>query len=256
MKNSQGRPVALVTGGAVRLGKAIVLALARDGYDIALHYHQSHDEARRTLTEIQACGAQGHVFTQDLSRADDLHDFMREVFDSCPRLSVLVNSASAYTQANLRETDPALFDGQMAVNLRAPVFLTQAFAQCVGEGQVINILDNKIFANQYQYTAYLLAKKGLADFTRMAALELAPRIRVNGVAPGVVLPASTRSSEYLDWRVQGIPLQRQGGVDHVTQAVLSLLKNDFMTGQILVVDGGESINITGRNAGDFDPGKV
>ena len=134
--------------------------------------------------------------------------------------------------------------------------MTQAFAQEVDQGEVINIIDNKIAFNQNKYAAYLLAKKTLVELTKMAAIEFAPQLRVNGVAPGVVLPASTRSQEYIDWRIQGIPLQMQGSTKHITDAILSLLNNPFITGQILAVDGGESLSNTGRNAGDFDQSKI
>ena len=126
----------------------------------------------------------------------------------------------------------------------------------MAQGQVINIIDNKISFNQYEYAAYLLAKKTLVELTRMSALEFAPAIRVNGVAPGVVLPATTRSPEYVAWRVSGIPLQRQGGSEHITAAVLSLMANEFVTGQILVVDGGEGLANVGQNAAQFDQDKV
>jgi pteridine reductase len=256
MNDASEKMTALVTGGAVRLGRSIVMGLVDLGYDIALHYHHSEDDARQVMRDVERRGSRCVLFRRDLSRGEGLDDFMRDVWNDCPRLSVLVNSASAYAQANLTQTGIADFDYQIAVNLRAPVFLTKAFAGVVSEGLVINILDNKIFASQYQYTAYLLAKKALAEFTKMSALELAPRIRVNGVAPGVIVPASSRSAEYVEWRVAGIPLSRQGDVEHVIQAVSYLLTNDFLTGQILVVDGGESMNMVGRNAGDFDPGKV
>ena len=124
-------------------------------------------------------------------------------------------------------------------------------------GNIINILDNKIEFNQPQYAAYVLTKKALAEFTKLAALEFAPDIRVNGVAPGVVLPAGSRSKEYIDWRVQAIPLKKQGKTRNITDALLHLLDNDFISGQILVVDGGESITNEGLNAGAYqDQSKV
>ena len=173
-----------------------------------------------------------------------------------PHLRVLVNSASAYTQATIARTTAAIFDEQFNINLRAPFFLTQAFAEQVEQGHVINIIDNKIAFNQYEYAAYLLAKKTLVEFTRMAALEFAPRIAVNGVAPGVVLPAGTRSEEYIAWRIQGIPLRRQGSTEDITGAILYLLGSRFVTGQVLVVDGGESLTNVGQNAAQFDQDKV
>lgn len=247
---------ALVTGGAIRLGKAIALALAAAGYDIALHYHSSEQAAAETAAEIRQLGARCELFPADLRQAEQIDGLLAAAAAVFPHLNALINSASAYAQATILESTPDLFDQQFTLNLRAPFFLTQAFARHVGRGCIINIIDNKIGFNQYQYAAYLLAKKGLVEFTRMAALELAPAVRVNGVAPGVVLPAKTRSQTYIQWRIQGIPLRRQGEVSHVTQAILSLLQNEFITGQVLVVDGGESITNAGQNAGDYDQSQI
>lgn len=247
---------ALITGGAIRLGRAIALDLARAGYDIALHYNRSAEAALSTREEILAQGVQCELFPQDLALADQLGEWMARVKAAMPGLDTLVNSASGYVQADIAATTPEDFDALFAVNLKAPLFASQAFAAQVGQGNIINIIDNKVGFNQYRYAAYLLSKKALAEFTRMAALEFAPNIRVNGVAPGVILPAGSRSQEYLDWRVQAIPLQRQGYPAHITQTILHLLTNDFINGQILTVDGAENIAHTGRNAGEFDQSKV
>jgi pteridine reductase len=250
------RPAALVTGGAVRLGRAIALALAGAGYDIALHYGRSAEAAVSTAEEIRALGAACHTVQADLRDAEALPGLVGAARAALPGLAALVNSASAYTQATIGATTAAIFDEQLAVNLRAPLLLTRAFAEQVGRGSVVNIVDNKVGFNQFQYAAYLLAKKGLAELTRMAAVEFAPAIRVNGVAPGVVLPAGTRSEEYIAWRVSGIPLRRQGSTDDIAGAILFLLRSPFVTGQILTVDGGESVAHVGQNAAQFDQSKV
>jgi pteridine reductase len=250
------RPAALVTGGAVRLGRALALALAADGYDIALHYGRSAAAAEQTAAEIRANGVECRLFAHDLADTAGLAGLMTAVRAAFPRLNLLINSASAYGQAPIGLTTAELFDQQFAVNLRAPFFLTQAFAQQVGAGQVINILDNKIGFNQFQYAAYLLSKKALAEFTRMAALEFAPALRINGIAPGVVLPAGTRSAAYVAWRIEGIPLRRQGDVEDITAALRYLIGASFVSGQILTVDGGEAGAQIGRNAADYDPGQV
>lgn len=252
----KARPAALVTGGAVRLGRAIALALAGAGYDIALHYGRSSEAAAETAEAIRALGVDCHPLALDLADVAGLAGLVARARGALPGLCVLVNSASAYGQATIGATTAEIFDQQLGVNLRAPFFLIQAFAQQVGQGQVINIIDNKVAFNQFQYAAYLLAKKALAELTRMAAIEFAPGLRVNGVAPGVVLPAGTRSEEYIAWRVSGIPLRRQGATDDITGAILFLLGSPFITGQILTVDGGESLSNVGQNAAQFDPDKV
>ena len=254
--NKSNKRAALVSGSAIRLGKAIAIALAKTGFDIALHYHSSKEAAQKTAEEIRAIGVDCELFQLNLRKAEEMPAFLKTIKNQMPHLRVLINSASAYTQATISNTTTAIFDQQFDVNIRAPFFMTQAFAQEVDQGEVINIIDNKIAFNQNKYAAYLLAKKTLVELTKMAAIEFAPQLRVNGVAPGVVLPASTRSQEYIDWRIQGIPLQMQGSTKHITDAILSLLNNPFITGQILAVDGGESLSNTGRNAGDFDQSKI
>lgn len=250
------RPTALITGSAVRLGKAIALALARAGYDIAVHYNSSQGAAEATCAELRELGVECQAFQLNLSDVAAIRPFVATVKATMPTLSLLVNSASAYESATIAASSAELFDQQFAINLRAPFFLTQAFAAEVGQGNVINILDNKVGFNQYEYAAYLLSKKAFVEFTKMAAMEFAPQIRVNGVAPGVVLPATTRSEEYIAWRVQAIPLQKQGNPDHITHAILTFLDNPFVTGQILTVDGGENLAHVGRNAAQFDPNKI
>lgn len=252
---STHKPAALVTGSAIRLGKHIALHLAKAGYDIALHYNSSADAAKETQKVIQSLGVSCEIFQFDLMDAAGSDAFIAKVQAHFPHLGVLVNSASGYTAAPIAETSPEIFDTQFALNIRAPFFLTKAFAARVARGNVVNIIDNKMAYHQYAYAAYLLAKKSLADFTRMAALEFAPQIRVNAVAPGVVLPASVRSEEYIQWRIQGIPLKKQGSPDHIGQAVLNFLQNDFITGQIMVVDGGENISNVGQHAENWKQGE-
>jgi len=247
---------ALVTGSAIRLGKAIALALAADGFDIALHYHSSKDKALETKADIEALGVACHLCPQDLNQTEALGEFVAQVNTQVENLAVLVNSASAYDSGDIKDTSVEIFERQFRLNLQAPFFLSKAFAAVVGAGNIINICDNKIAYNQYAYAAYLLSKKTLAEFTRLASLEFAPTIRVNGVSPGVVMPLPSRSQEYIDWRIDGIPLKKQGTTDNITQAVLSILHNDFMSGQILFVDGGESVAHIGRNATQYNPEKI
>ncbi len=245
------RKAALVTGAAVRLGRAIAVSLAQAGYDIALHYNGSHEAALEAAADIRSHGVRCKLFRHDLCQTARLDDLMANVQRAFPHLNVLVNNASAYDAGTILDTTLEQLDRQWTVNFKAPFFLLKAFCQRVGAGSVMNILDNKIAFNQYHYAAYLSSKKALAELTRMAALEFAPRIRVNAVAPGVILPSSVRSEEYLEWRRQGIPVSDVGRPSHICDVVGDLLANPFVTGQILFVDGGEAINVVGRNATTF-----
>lgn len=245
---------ALITGGATRLGRHFAEALAEAGYDIALHANRSRDEAEDVARRIRAQGRECEIFYCDFlsdELSTDLSGLLSAVKQRFPGLKLLLNSASAYEPAPIGATELAMLETQFRVNLFTPLLLTRYFAQTVQEGQVINIIDNKVAYHQYPYAAYLLSKNSLAEMTRMAALEFAPRIRINGIAPGVVLPASQRTSDYIDWRIDGIPVKHQGNPGHLVQALHYLLQNDFVAGQILFVDGGESINVEGRHSENY-----
>ena len=250
------RPAIMVTGSAVRIGRGLVLAAARDGHDVAIHYNRSSGPADETADECRALGVRALTYGHDLRDADGLAALMQRVHADLPHLGCVVNCASAYTEASIMEADVATYNEQAEVNLRAPFFLTQAFARHVGNGLVVNILDNKIGFHQFPYAAYLLPKTGLERFTKMAALELAPAVRVNAISPGIVMPGATRSSPYIDWRTEAIPVGHTGTVEDLYRGLRYLLDSPFVTGQVLTIDGGENTNIVGRNATDFDPSGV
>ena len=255
--NNKNNPAALITGGATRLGLSFAKALAKEGYNIALHYHSSKESAHLAKQEIEAFGVCCELFQADLS-SDCSEQLMYNVVDRFPQLEVLISSASAYDSATIAATDRALLQHQFAVNFFAPFMLTQAFTRLLLskdvsiKGSIINILDNKVAFQQNDYAAYLLSKKTLAEFTRLSAVEYAPNFRINGIAPGVVLPGDERTEEYVKWRVEGIPLKQQGDVDNLVNTMNFLLSNDFITGQIITVDGGENINYQGRHAEMFN----
>lgn len=240
--------VALVTGGAVRLGKEIAHHLGKSGYDIALHYNSSQEAATESQIEIKNAGVDCRLFSADLAQENDL---IKRVVDSFSRCDLLINSASWYYQSNIRSTDEDSLTQAFNVNLKAPFLLCRDFANLCKTGNIINILDNKIKFNQYEYAAYLLSKKSLAELTLIAAIEFAPDIRVNGISPGVVMPMSSRPSEYIEWRLETIPLKKMGNAGNIMQGIDYILSNDFVSGQILTIDGAENENHIGRNAAEY-----
>lgn len=244
---------ALITGGATRLGRHFAEYLADEGYDIALHVNSSRQEAEEVAELICAKGRECEIFYCNFL-SGDLEALIASVKQRFPGFNLLLNSASVYEPAPIGATELALLESQFRVNLFTPLLLTRYFSHAVQEGQVINIIDNKIAYHQFPYAAYLLSKKSLAELTRMAALEFAPRLRVNGIAPGVVLPAAQRISDYIEWRIEAIPVNHQGKPNHLVQALHYLLENTFVTGQILFVDGGESINMEGRHSENYSAG--
>jgi len=164
-----------------------------------------------------------------------------DVFADFKDLNVLVNCASLFQRSPMKETSYDFFNEMQDINFKAPFFLTRDFANTCRKGNVINILDTNVSTSQYVYSAYLLAKKALAEFTGMAAKELAPFFRVNGICPGLILPGVTENEEYVKSLSRKIPLGNIGKPEHVSQTVKFLLENSFVTGQIVYVDGGEHL---------------
>ena len=242
------RKAALVTGGAIRVGLHFAETLASLGYDLAIHYNSSEKRADEAVAKIRALGVECRAFRFDFQSGKNPSALIEQVVEVFPGLSVLVNCASIYNAAPITETTMDMLHTEFQVNFFTPYLLSGAFARRVETGNIINILDNKIAFQQYQYGAYLSAKKALAELTKMAAMELAPRIRVNGIAPGVIMPGVTRTDDYIAWRVQGIPLKRQGAVEELGKALIYILDNEYITGQHLYVDGGESLFHIGQNA--------
>ncbi len=238
---SSDRKAALVTGGARRLGRAIALALAREGFDIGLHYQSSVAAAREVAGEVEQLGVRCELLQASFGENFEAHQFVREATRKLAGLSVLVNNVSVFEPGSLLETDESLFDRVMRVNLRTPFFLTQAFAAFCRSGLVVNILDTRVARNLTDHFAYTLSKKALWEFTRMAAVDLAPGIRVNAVCPGLILPPPGENESYLESRAQSIPAKSHGSAEDVARAVLFFVRNPFVTGQEIFVDGGEHL---------------
>ncbi|MBV8938251.1 MAG: SDR family oxidoreductase, partial [Alphaproteobacteria bacterium] len=212
----------LITGAAQRLGRGIALHLARYGYDIALHYHRAAEAAEQAQAEIRETGAACELFQADFADAEALSPLAQRVRDAFPHCRHLVNNASLFERGTLMQSGPDAFTRHMQVNVMAPVFLTKAFALAFpGEAlSVVNLLDTKMQANRHSYFFYLLSKKALRDCTRMAAAELGPRVRVNGVAPGMVLAGAEPFGEEYRLRLAGrLPLKRAPEPEDVAAAV-------------------------------------
>lgn len=231
---------ALITGAAQRVGKGVALALAEAGADLILHYNRSADAAAATGSEAEALGAHVELRQADLADPASAETILAEPAD------ILVNSAAGFPADTLLEVTPEAWLQTLMVNLTSVVFLTQAFARRLPEGRsgvVVNMTDWK---TQRPYTdprfSYTISKGGVDTFTRVAASELAPRIRVNAVALGVILPPPGADDAYAERLAARTPLGRVGGVGVVADAVLHLIRNDFITGEILRVDGGAHLS--------------
>ena len=232
---------ALITGGAKRIGRAIALSLAGKEYNIALHYRTSQQDAESAASDIRSKGVECELFQCDLSDSDKVATLIPRVFERCPDCSLLVNNASVFQRARLMETDEALFDRHFNTNLKAPFFLSRDFARLCRKGHIINILDTKISRTLVEYFAYTLTKKALFEFTRMAAKELGPSIRVNGVSPGLILPSADLGPEDFEKMGDRVPLKTTGNPASIVSAVHFLIDNTFITGECIFVDGGEHL---------------
>lgn len=232
--------VALVTGGARRLGRAFVLALADAGANVIIHYGHAAQEAEKTATEVRSRGAQTVTLQADLTDPVAASQLVYKASALLAPPDILVNSAAIFEPGTLQETDLRNWEAHMAVNLRAPFLLIQAFARVLGErtGKVVNVTDWRAVYPGQKYLAYTVSKAGLITLTQMAARELAPRVQVNALALGAILPPPGKDEAYLDRLVRRWPARRPARLEEVTDALLFLLRNDYITGETLFVDGG------------------
>jgi pteridine reductase len=235
--------VTLVTGGAIRVGRAIVQELAAEGATVAVHHHRSADEARALVTELRSRGRRAEEFRADLTDDAQLASLVTDVERTLGPIQVLVNSAARFTRAPFLHTDAATLDAEWRLNARAPYLLTRAVARGMverREGVVVNVLDiGGALVPWRNYSAYCMTKAAMHMLTQVLALELAPHVRVNGVAPGTVLPPDSLGPDEREQLRSRIPLERFGTAEDVAATVRFLVTGpDFITGQVIAVDGG------------------
>ncbi len=237
-------PTALVTGGGIRVGRAIALALGRAGFDVVVHANRSVNEAQVVAEELRTLGRKARVEAVDLSRPDG----PSQLASRLTALDVLVNSAASYEHVNFVDITREQLDRMLSINLVAPFLLTQALVPLLRKapsgGCVVNITDMAVthaYTPTHFFSHYIASKAGLDQLTRAWALELGPHIRVNAVAPGpVAMAAETSAAQRANMEAR-IPLRREGRAEDVAQAVVFLTQAPYITGQTLRVDGGLSV---------------
>ncbi|MFN3650510.1 MAG: SDR family NAD(P)-dependent oxidoreductase [Armatimonadota bacterium] len=236
---------ALVTGGAVRVGKAIALELARRGMHVGITYRSSAAEAESTVEELRALGVQAHAERCELRSPEEIERAVRGIEAALGPVDVLVNSASMFERTPLAEASLDDWDAHLETNLRAPWLLARAVGPGMaarGEGVIVNILDVAAERPFKDYTPYSASKAGLASVTMGLARDLAPHVRVNAVAPGAVLWGKHANEEYRRSVLAKTPLGRVGSAEDVARAVAFLAESgDFMTGSTITVDGGRRL---------------
>lgn len=246
--------VALVTGGGRRLGRAIALASAEAGYDVMVTYRTSAGGAREVAALVAAMGRRCTAVRADMGDPGDISRLAGSLRDTYGRLDLLVNSAATFASAPLLDVDAEAWNAVMDVNVRGPHLLVRAVAPLLRDsvGSVVNLTDLSAFQPWTEYPHHAVSKAALAHLTRVQARALAPEIRVNAVAPGAVLPPPDYPRERIEALRARTPLRRLGTPDDVVRAVLFLADAPFVTGQILVVDGGRSLGAAGPPGGAAD----
>jgi len=235
----------LVTGAAKRIGRAISLALAREGHAVALHYNHSHDAASALREEIIAMGGQALTLRADLSREAEVTTLVARAAEGLGRpLTGLVNNASLFQKDDALGATRESWDAHIETNLRAPFVLMQDFARALPEGlagSIVNILDQRVWALTPHFLTYTLSKSALWTLTRTMALALAPLIRVNGIGPGPTLKNERQADEDFAAQWQAVPLRRPTEPEEIARTVLFLMQTPSLTGQMIALDGGEHL---------------
>lgn len=248
MNDPEAQRVALVTGGAVRVGRALSLGLAEAGYDLVVTYLSSASEAEKVAERIRRVGRRCELVAADLSDADAAERVVGAVEGAYGRLDLLVSSAASFDAAPLLDVDAERWDAVMSLNVRAPHLLVRAAAPLLrtARGSVVNIADLSAFQPWVEHPHHAVSKAALVHLTKVQARTLAPDVRVNAVAPGAVLPPEDLSEEARRSLAAAAPLRRLGSPQDVVQAVLYLARAEFVTGEVLVVDGGRMLGAPQR----------
>jgi NAD(P)-dependent dehydrogenase (short-subunit alcohol dehydrogenase family) len=244
MVQAAPRGVALVTGGAKRIGRALCLAVAKIGFDVAIHHRGSGPDAQSLITEIEALGRRAEAFPADLSREDEIQALIPTVAQRMGPVTLLINNASLFHDDRVGSLSRASWDAHMQTNLRAPLVLAEGLAAQLPlgqDGQIINLLDQRVLKPNPQFFTYSLTKAALWHATKTLAQALAPHIRVNGVGPGPTLASIHQDDETFSAEAANTLLQKHADPQQIAAAVLYLIDAASVTGQMIAVDGGQHL---------------
>jgi len=232
---------ALVTGAGRRIGEAIALALAEQQANVVIHYRHSGSRAESLRQSLVARGVQAFSVKADFDNPEEADSVIKRARREAGPIQILLNSASEFQPEPLDAMTHASLVHNMTVNAWAPFALTRAFARQTTSGKVVNFIDAQVAGHDLTHASYILSKHLLATLTTMTALQYAPGITVNAVAPGLILPPEGKDDSYLENLAKSLPLKRHGGLADITRAVLFLLESEFVTGQVIYVDGGRHL---------------
>jgi NAD(P)-dependent dehydrogenase (short-subunit alcohol dehydrogenase family) len=243
---------ALVTGAAKRIGRAIALALADDGYDVAVHYGASKADAEAVVAAIEAKGRCAVALAADLSQETETQNLIGAAAKALGPVTCLVNNASRFERDEALSVSRASWDAHLETNLRAPFVLMQEFARLLPadrHGAIVNLVDERVWNLTPHFVSYTLSKAGLWTLTQVMAMALAPRIRVNGIGPGPTLPSPRQSAEQFARQQASVPLQHGATPEEIAAAVRFILASGAMTGQMIALDGGQHLGWAQPGAG-------
>lgn len=235
---------ALVTGAATRIGRAIALGLAESGWNIGIHYNGSHDAAQATADDCAKLGVKTALVQANLADDDETAKAFGDAQQAMGPITLLINNASLFEFDDFSSATNQSWHDHMQVNLHAPFILSQALAHGLPRdvaGNIINLIDQRVWKLTPDFTSYTLSKAGLWTLTQTAAQALAPRVRVNAIAPGPTLKSSRQSEESFAQQVAAVPLQIQPGLEEFTNAVAFILASPSLTGQMIALDGGQHL---------------
>lgn len=233
---------ALITGAARRIGRALALGFAAEGWEIGLHYQSSAEAAAATQKEVQGLGVRCEAYQADFRAPDSAEGLVASFRRDFPDGSVLINSASVFRRDRLADLEPALWDEHMTVNALVPSLLIRAFAEApVAQLCVINLLDQKVDSLTPDFFSYTVSKCALTAITRMLAMELAPKVRVNAIAPGLVLQSGNQSKRGFERAYAATPLEVGPTLEEICKAAALIAESPSMTGQVIAIDGGRHL---------------
>jgi len=232
---------ALVTGAAKRIGNAIATGLAKERVNVIIHYSRSESEAKKLQKSLVALGVESWTIKMDLHGAKSCEDLLEEAYRSAGRMEILVNNASIFLPNEVTNVSLKSIELEMFINAWTPFLLTRDFSKKTRSGKIVNLLDTRIAGYDFNHFAYYLSKKMLEVLTESMALRLSPNITVNGIAPGLILPPEGKDLAYLEQRKNTVPMKKYGALIDIVETVIFLLRSDFITGQVIYVDGGKHL---------------
>ena len=234
---------AFVTGGATRIGLSIVSYLAELGLDVAVQFNSSKENINKMKNKFSKVNVKFEACQKDFSKSFSYEDFLDEIKKKFGSFDLLVNNASAFEFDTIKETNTEIFDKHISVNLKAPFFLTNLFVKQLQNknGLIINIIDQRVKNITPYFSSYTLSKSGLYALTKNSSLFLSPNIRVNGISPGPTLKSKNQTTKQFKDQVKRTPLMRQVELKEINNAILYLMNNKSVTGEILTIDSGQSL---------------